>query len=199
MIGWLITVGIAGLLLSMKVGVQLKWESGTALLKVRVGQLRFALSTDKKPKNKKNKKTESKQTPANEPKKDKSSTKKWIKAFISHWRDVLQLIAKILRSPQIDFMQLRIIVGNKDPEKCAMQYGKLCAGLSAGLPVVEQLLPIKKKDVRVDCDFARAKNDIFAVAEATVRLYEILAIAVAGLLLLVRVYRDVKTNEKAVG
>ena len=199
MIGWLVTAAVLGLLLSAKVGVNLKWENGTALLKVRVGFLRFSLSTNKRTKRSRNKKNGDNQTIKKEAKEKKPAMKKWARAFLLRWRDVLLLLGKILRSPQLELLRLRITVGNKDPEKCAMQYGKLCAGLSAGLPFVEQQFSIRKKDIDVNCNFALLKNEIYAETEATVRIYEVLAIAVGVLLLLVRIYRDVKNNEKAVG
>ena len=197
MIGWLVAAGLLGLFLTLKVGVCLKWESGTALLKVRVGQLRFALSTQKKEKHRTNKKA-AKQS-GGEKKKSSSPVKKWVKAAISHWREVLQLVGKILRAPQLERLKIHITVGNKDPEKCAMQYGKLCAGLSVGLPMVEQILPIRRKDISVRCNFELAENETCAEAEATVRFYEVFAIVISGLLLLVRIYRSMKTNEKVVG
>lgn len=194
MIGWLVASAAAVLLLSMKVGVNLRWESGAAILKVRVGPVRFSLSTNQKIEKKKpaNNQTKSIKKP------DKSATKRWVKAVLAHWREFLQLIGKILRSPRLDLLSLQIKVGDKDPEKCAMQYGRLCAGLSAGLPFVKQILPIEKEEISVSCNFEQKKSEIFAEAEATVRVGEILGLAAAALLLLIRIYRHVKNNEKAV-
>lgn len=194
MIGWLAALAAVALLLSMKVGLNLRWESGTAILKVRVGPVRFSLSTSKK-----TKKTADDNTGKSIKKQNQPVTKKWVKAVLAHWREFLQLIGKILRAPQLDLLSLQIKVGDTDPEKCAMQYGRLCAGLSAGLPLVERVIPIQKKEIHVDCDFALHKSDIFAEAEATVRVAEIFALAAAALLLLVKIYRQVKNNEKAVG
>lgn len=194
MIGWLVTAAALGLLLSVKVGVDIRWESGTAALKIRIGAFRFSLSTRKK-----TKKTPEKQTAKTTKKPDKTVTKKWVKAVLSNWREFLQLIGKILAAPELDLLRIRIVVGDADPEKCAMQYGRLCAGLSAGLPFVKQILSVRKEEISVDCDFEQKKTDTFAEAEATVRVAQVLALAAAALLLLIRIYRQVKNNEKAVG
>ena len=194
MIGWFMTAAAFGLLLSMKVGVNLRWESGTAVLRIRVGTFRFSFST-----NKKTKKTVEDNTTKGVKKPDRPAAKRWVKAVITHWREFLQLIGKILRAPVLDLLRLQIKVGDADPEKCAMQYGKLCAGLSAGLPFIRQIVTVNKEEISVDCIFEQNKSDILAEAEATVRVAQILALAAAALLLLIRIYRQVKNNEKAVG
>lgn len=196
MIGWLLSAGVLALLLSLKAGVWLRWESGTALLKIRIGWLRFTLSAKKKGKADKNPASVQKSTA--EKKTEKTTLKKWISALISHWREVLQLLGKILKAPELQLLCLRVVVGGRDPEACALNYGRICAAVSAVLPALQSVFRINQQDIDVSVDFERNKTDLLCEAELTLRIYEILAIVVSGMLLLIKIYRHVKNCEKAV-
>ena len=194
MIGWVILLVLLALLLIMKAGVRLLWESGSAQLKVRIGFLRFSLSANEKKKptrnsERKNKSNQSKKNP---------SLNKWIRALVHHWRNVLDLVVTVLRMPKLDLFRLHVTIGGKDPEVCAMNYGRVCAGLSGFLPVLQQMIPIKKQDVQVACGFAQQENDIMAEIETTVRVYEILGLLCGSLGLIVKLYRHTKSLERAV-
>ena len=72
MIGWAIVLALLLLFLLLKVGVWFHWDSQSSLLKVRVGLLRFAISTDEKEsKQQKQKKNEK---PVKQKNKDYSAT-----------------------------------------------------------------------------------------------------------------------------
>ncbi len=196
MISWLIMGAALYLLLSMKVGVRLLWESNTATIKLRIGAFRFSFPTNEKKRNDKKKGTV---TPKPASRENSLDTKKWIQALLAHWQEALSLVAKILRTPNLDLLRLRVVVGGTDPEACAMQYGRLCAGLGAGLPLVQRLFSIKKQDIDVRCHFEKAETEILAEVELTVFVYEVLALLFAGLALLIKLYRHTKSTEKAVG
>ena len=214
MIGWAIVLALLVLFLLLKVGVWFHWDSQSSLLKVRVGLLRFAISTDEKEskqqKQKKNekpvkqKKTDvvaAKPSGQKEKKSKKGlspSMKSWIKALLAHWRDLLALIHKVLRSPTLDLLRIHLAVGGSDPEVCAMQYGKICAGFSAGLPVLQRLFRIKKQDIDVSCRFDLPKMEVMAEVEATVHIYEVFALVGTVLGLLIKIYLTKKSNDKAV-
>ena len=193
MIGGFITAAVLYLLLSMKTGVCLRWESGSAVLKVRIGAFRFSLSSNEK----KTPKNEAVSAPGGGDK-NRAPVKKWVRALLDNWRDVLALVSKILRTPKLDLLRIYVTVGGDDPEVCAMRYGQICAGFSAGLPLVQRLFSVGKQDIDVSCNFDRTGTDILGEIEATVRVYEILALLVSGLALLLKLYRHTKTSEKAV-
>lgn len=199
MIGWVITAAVLSLLLFMKVGVWLHWESGTAVLKLRIGLLRFNLSTDNKKPAKIKQSTDKKDVAkAEKPAGKAPMLKKWLRALVYHWREVLHFVARILRSPKLELLRLHVAVGGMDPEICAMRYGKICAGLSAAMPVVQSLFAIKKQDMDVSCCFEKKNTELLAETELTVRVYEVLCLLFGGLVLLIRLYRHTKTLEKAV-
>lgn len=194
MIGWIFTAAALYLLLSMKAGVRLLWKSGTATLKIRIGMFRFSVSTREKRSDKRSGATASKA----EISKKKRSVKKWVSALLSNWREVLRLVARILRTPKLDLLRLHMTVGGSDAEICAMNYGRICGALSAGLPLVQRIFIVKKQDIDVSCDFSRQETDILAEVEATVHVYEVVALLFSGLALLIKLYRHTKSTEKAV-
>lgn len=199
MTGWLIALVILALFLLLKVGVFFHWDSQTSVLKMRVGLFRFSLSTDeKKPKKKKDQKSK-KQVPSasqqKEKKSDKTNLKKWIKVLLAHWTDLLALLGKVLTSPTLDLLRLYIAVAGDDAE---LQYGKYCAGLSAGLPVLHNTFRVKKQDIQIACRYEIPKTQIMAEAEATIQIYEVFALVGSALGLLVKLFLTKKRNDKAV-
>ena len=199
MIGWLIALAVLGLFLLLKVGVFFHWDSETSLLKVRVGLFRFSLSTDEKKPKKENEVKSEKQpvSPAKETKSksDKTNLKKWVKALLAHWTDLFSFLGKVLQSPSLDLLRLYIAVAGDDAE---LQYGKYCAGLSAGLPVLHNTFQIKKQDIQIACRYEIPKTQIMAEVEATVRIYEVFALVGSALGLLVKIFLTKKRNDKAV-
>jgi len=202
--GWAIAIVLVILILRLKVGVRFRWDSGDSLLKVRVGMLRFSLPAGK---DKSDRKTKvSHKTPPSEPtiptqKKKKGlspSLKSWLKALLACWRELLALIGKVLKSPTLDLLRLHMMVGGGDPEVCAMNYGKICAGLSAGLPVLQRVFRVRKQDIDITCRYDLKKTETLAEVEATVMIYEIFALIGAVLVLLVKIYITKKQNDKAV-
>lgn len=199
MIGWLIALAVLVLFLLLKVGVFLHWDSEASVLKVRVGLFRFSLSTDEK-KGKKKKQTKKDTKPASPAKakgekNDKTNLKKWIKALLAHWTDLFSLLGKVLTSPALDLLRLYIAVAGEDAE---LQYGKYCAGLSAGLPVLHNTFCVKKQDIQIACRYEIPKTQIMAEVEATVRIYEVFALVGSALGLLVKIFLTKKRNDKAV-
>ena len=210
MIGWLVVLILLAVFLFLKVGVRIQWDSNTLVLKIRVGVFRFVLSTDekkkkaKKPKKAKKSKvkqagpeTSSQQT--NNQKKEMKpmspSLKSWIRAVLECWRELLSLVGKVLRSPTLDLLRLHLAVGGNDTE---MMYGKICAALGAGLPVLYRVFRVKKEDIQVTCRYDLPKIQITAEVEATVMIYEVFALVGTVIGLLLKIYLTKKRNDKAV-
>jgi len=195
MIGWLIALALIGLFLITKVGVRFHWDSGSSVLKIRVGLIRFSLPTKEEPEQAAPKPVK---TAAPRKKGLSPMLKKWLKALWENRDSLLRLIGNVLRSPVLDLLRLRIAVGSSDPAACALTYGRVCAGVSAGLPVLQNTFRIKKQDIDVSCRFDLPKMEIMAEVEATVRVYEVFAILGAALGLLLKLYRSTKSTQKAV-
>ena len=206
MIGWLIALAALLLFLLLKVGVRILWDSESLILKIRVGLLRFALSSDKKSKKKKTEKKKQEKKPEStvrqqdtEQKKRRKvaspSMKSWLMALFERRSELLSLIGKVLMSPTLDLLRLHIAVGGGDAE---MTYGKICAGMGAGLPVLYNTFRVKKDDIQVVCRCDLPKVVILAEIETTVRIGEIFSLIGTVIGLLVKIYLTKKRNDKAV-
>ena len=79
-----------------------------------------------------------------------------------------------------------------------IEYGKYCAALSAGLPILHNTFRVQKQDVQIACRYEIPKTQIMAEAEATLRIFEIFALVGCTLGLLVKVFLSKKRNDKAV-
>lgn len=208
MTGWLIALGILLLFLLLKVGVRFRWESSESILKIRIGLLRFSLPTNEKEKKPKKKKPDKKQdkTPKSSASEGKKKEKKglspamksWIRSVLDHWRELFALIGRVLTMPTLDLLRIRIAVAGGEPDACAMKYGKICAGLSAGLPVVYNTFRVRKQDIDVSCRFDLPKMEIMAEVEATVHIYEVFALIGVVIGLLLKLYLTKKNYDKAV-
>ena len=206
MIGWLIALVVFLLLLLLKVGVRILWDSESLLLKIRVGLLRFSLSSEKKSKKKKTKKKKQEKKPEQtaqpqgvkqkkEQKGMSPSLKSWLIALLERRGELLSMIGKVLTSPTLDILRLHIAVGGGDPE---MTYGKICAGMGAGLPLLYNTFRVKKDDIQVVCRYDLSKVVIMAEVEATIRIGEVIALVGTVIGLLVKIYLTKKRNDKAV-
>lgn len=206
MIGWLIALVVFLLLLLLKVGVRILWDSESLLLKIRVGLLRFSLSSEKKSKKKKTKKKKQEKKPEQtaqpqgvkqkkEQKGMSPSLKSWLIALLERRGELLSMIGKVLTSPTLDILRLHIAVGGGDPE---MTYGKICAGMGAGLPLLYNTFRVKKDDIQVVCRYDLSKVVIMAEVEATIRIGEVFALVGTVIGLLVKIYLTKKRNDKAV-
>ncbi len=191
MIGWLIAAVLLAGLLMTKLGVRLSWKDNTFSWKVRVALLRFSLSGHKK--------IESEPKPKKKKKSPKQAEK--IKTYLNlvkiHWQDILEIIKRVVRAPVLERLFVNIQAGGKDPEVCAMTYGRICAGISSVLPVISHVFTIKKQQIQVDCRFDLLKTEISAEGEIILRVYEAISLAVFLLGKFIKI-RSTMNNQKAV-
>lgn len=192
---WLIILLVLFLLAILKIGIRFSWEDEEARLQILVWKSRISL-----PKEKSKEKTE---VPAVETKSVKGSEgtgggKAWAMAALDHWQEILALVGRVLRTPTLDLLCIHVTVSSPDPAACALTYGRIWAAVGTILPVLERTFQVKRQDVQVQCDYEREKTAFLFRTEITVRIYEIVFLAAAGLRLFLRVYREIKNKKKAV-
>ncbi len=183
MTGWLIALTLLVLFLLLKVGVAVTYATA-AVIKLRIGLFRFSL-----PKTREKPRVQSSAAPKQRKKGLSPTLKKWLLSLWQNREDVLSLIARVLRSPTIDLLHLRLQVPD------ALTYGQICAGLSAGLPLLTNTFTVKKQELDVSFRPELSKLDIEVRVEATLRIYEIFALLGVALRLLWNLYQ---TTKKAV-
>ena len=204
---WLLVLACLALLAAAKVGVHVSYLEKKLRLDLLISKFRLTLlgGEPKKPKRQKKRRTSEektqkpkKQKAAKTPKEGKPNLKPWLQAVQTYWRELLELVGRVLTSPTLDVLKLQILVGGKDAEACAMTYGRICAVVGSVLPVVENTFGIRKRQIDVRCCFDRENLDISAEAAITIRIYEIFALAFAMLGLGLKLLLAAKNNKKAV-
>ena len=201
---WMIVLAILAVLAMIKVGVHVSYEEKMLRLELLISKFKIVLLGDHKPK--KPKKEKQKKAPKeSKPKKTPSQKKKgkllenpWILAVWDYLQDILDVIGRVLRSPTLDVLRLELWVGGGDSEKCAMNYGRICAILSGVLPMVENTFGIRKRQINVWCCYDRDSIDISAETAITVKLYEVFALVFAILGLGIKILLQARKYKKAV-
>ncbi len=192
MIGWLIAASVAVLLLHTKAGLLLSWKDNMFTWKIRMGPFLFRLPEEQQ----KQKTVRTKQKT--------EKTKKWARIhnvfpiIKTHWRELLELIDRVLRAPCMQRLRLNVFVGGSDPEECAMNYGRICAIISAVLPVVKHTFEIKKEQVDVFCCYEQPTTTVAAEALIILRFGELIVLMAAVLRQLLLIRKSIPTTKKAV-
>ena len=182
---WLLVLACLALLAAAKVGVHVYYREKKLRLDLLISKFRFTLlgRERKKPKGQKKRQTpkEKMQKPKAQkvPKEGKPELKPWLQAVQTYWRELLELVGRVLTSPTLDVLKLQILVGGKDA-------------------VVENTFGIRKRQIDVRCCFDRDTLDVTAEAAITIRIYEIFALAFSLLGLGLKLFLAAKNSKKAV-
>ena len=199
MIAILIICLVLFLIAVMKVGVRLTYLNQEFDYKVRLGFFRVSVSDQKKKESMP--KDQTKDIPEKEKKsKEERSAliKSWMKTIWHHKEEVMEVVRKVFRAPVLDKLIVHMVVGASDPDVCAMKYGKYNAAAGTLLPIVENVFGIRKREILIGCDFFQDQDHIEASAEITIRVYQLVSIAIAGLKLLIKLSKTQKIKYKAV-
>lgn len=175
--GWLIALAVVAALLWIPLGVSAAYDEGGAVLKLVLGFLRFQLYPGK-PKKKKvtQKKPEKpKQQAGKEPTPKQEKKGGSVSDFFPLLDVVLEFLSDIRRKLRVDLLELRFCMAGDDPADLGIQYGRAVAAVSALDPQLERLFVIKKKNIRVECDFAGEKSQVWANVRLTITVGRILS------------------------
>ncbi len=196
MIWWIALVAVLAVLAFLKVGAFVRYDETGASVKLVVGPLTIKLRSNEQ-KGQKAQKKKGRAGSQGTQKRRSSKGKLWIKAVLQNWSEIFQLIGRILSSPVLDSLSVKISVGGDDPAACAITYGRVCAAVSTLLPVVEATFSVKKQQIDISYDFEDTKMRMEAEASATLRVYELLALGVSALKLISNMYSFVKSNNES--
>ena len=204
MLLWIILAVIAALvclLLSMKVGARVIFGP-TVQAWVKVGPVMIQVypmpeKKKKKPKKEKKGKKEQEQQKAEKEKRNITFDAVWqlANALIEPALDAMD---RVRRGLHIRRLNLRLIISDPNPAAAAQRYGKLNAVLWPLIAVVENLVTVERRDVRLDLDFASHKSSIEGELLITMRVYHGVCILLAdGLKLLRPVLQFMKMTKPA--
>lgn len=193
----LIVLLILILLGLLKVGVQIVYD-GELRVQLLIWKLRISLPKEKKSKKKPEKPAEVEQKAPKQKKQKNPAVKAWLQAALAHWQDILTLMGKALHMPRLDPLILHVTAGGPDPAACALNYGRAWAVLGSVLPLLENSFRMGRRDVGVQCGEDRDAFSFYVQTALSVRIYEILLLGILGLKVLLQIYQEYKSIEKAV-
>lgn len=73
-----------------------------------------------------------------------------------------QTAAKILRAITVDRLQLRLLVAMEEPADTALLYARLCGVVYPAVATLERIMPIRRRDVRVEPGFLQTQGRVTA-------------------------------------
>lgn len=195
--GWLIALAVLVALAVLPIGVRVCYDREGFFLWLLAGPLRWQLLPGKKKeKAKENKKkaskTEKKAPSKPEEKQEGGSIRDF---FPLVWR-VLDFLGDLRRKLRVNRLEARVTLAGGDPCDLALNYGKAVTAMSALDPQLERLFVIKKKNIRIECDFVRDEPVIWARADLTVTVARILSMGVRHGLRILREYLNIMKMRK---
>lgn len=195
----LIVAAVLTLIAWIKCSIQILYDEEKLLVELRCLGIRYCLvGGKKKPPKKKKKKCSKESLQPKQPVAQQPEKKINFRPYLPYWREILELIGRILTAPTIDLLRFEAEAGGKDAADCAMDYGRLWAAAGTVLPVVETIFQVEKREISILCNYEKSSVEICAEVRLSLRIYEILALAWAALLFLLRLRREMNNQEKAV-
>lgn len=175
--GWLIAIGAIALIAICPLGVCVIYGETGFLAWLLIGPFRISVYSDKKKKRDKA-----------EPKKEKTARKKGASSAetskkggsLTDFFPIVQLLLALLgdfrRKIRVRNLELQLVLAGDDPCDLAVNYGKAWAAAGSLISILEQAFVIKKRDIRVDCDFTTTKTKVYARLDITITLGRLLSL-----------------------
>ncbi len=173
--GYVITLVILILLAILPLGVSARYDGGGAVLLITAGPVRYRLLSGKKEKKEAKKKQSASAAPSGE---EKGGD---LMDFLPMVEHVLELLGAFRRKLRVTRLCCNVVLAGDDPCDLAVNYGKAWAALGSLWPRLEALFVIKKRDVKLQCDFEATKTLVTARLDVSITLGRLLAlVAVHG-------------------
>lgn len=177
--GWLIALGILAGLAVLPLGISALYDSDGAVIRVVAGPLKIKVFPLKKKGKRKPKAQKKQDVPEKQPAKTKQTPKKSggsVKDFFPIVSRVLEFLADFRRKLRVDCLVLNLVLAGDDPCDLATNYGKACEALGGLWPMLEENFVIKKRDVKIQCDFEASQTLITARLDVTITIGRLIAL-----------------------
>ena len=174
MIGVLIALAAICLLGFLPIGVRLSYDENGGFVWLKLGFVKIKLypqdakeqkAKQGKKSNKKARKSENKTKGGN------------LTDFLPIARIVFDFLSDFRRRLWVQNLYLRLTLAGDDPCDLAVHYGQAWGALGNLIPLLDQYVKIKKRDLCIDCDFSAEKTIIVAHADILITLGRFLVIA----------------------
>lgn len=90
----------------------------------------------------------------------------------------LSAMGQFRRVLRVDRFLLDCAIATGDAAKTAMAYGAAAAGAGMFLPLLEENLRVRKKDIQVICDFEGTESKIFLEVQVSALVFQLLIIGI---------------------
>lgn len=214
--GWWIALGILVLLAIIPLGVLVKYDEDGPVVKIVAGLIRFTIFPRKKKEKNPEKEKPSQQAdptedapaqpaaskppqqkpPANEkPVKEKKGGS--LLDFLPLVEVALNMVGELLgRTLHVDLLEVNLVMAGDDPCDLATNYGRANAALGNLWPRLEEMLTIKKRDVKIQCDFTSSETLISARLQLTVTLGRLVSLLVRYGFRALKEYLKIRKKQK---
>ena len=203
MTGWLIALGIVLVIILiplLPVGMLVIYNKEGLQLFVHIWFLKFPLDIFKSTKKDEGKTSESESglkkftSRAKKAITDKEGGK--ISEFMPLLDAALKLLADLRRKIYVKNLSLNLILGGEDACELALNYGRAWAAVGNLIPLLEQILKIKKRDVQVNCDFTSASTKIYARIQISISLWRLIHLVAKYGIPVYREYEEIINNNE---
>ena len=164
----------------LPVGVDAAYADETFSLAARIGPFRLRLlpkPPDAKPKKKKPQKPKKEKPKKEKPK--KKSAPPDIRTILALAKLGLQALNRFRQRLRVQLLRLVFVSGAPDPYDTALAFGYVNAALGALTPLTERALRIDERDIQTGVDFQAGQPRIDARIVCTIRIGQIVVIALA--------------------
>ena len=181
--GWLITLAVLAALAWLPLGATVRYDSAGLVVKIIAGPARIQLLPRKKAEKKeKPQKKKADAKPKAAPTKKEAAEKEEkggpITDFLPLVKTALDFLNAFRKKLRVNHLYIDLILAGDDPCDLALNYGKANAAMGNLLPQLERCFVIRKRDIRVGCDFTISTTLILARGDLTITLGRLLAILV---------------------
>ena len=177
--GWLIALGILILIGFMPVGVRARYNSEGIRVILLAGPVRLTLvpakKKEKKPeKEKKKAPTKEEKLPTDPPPAPKPEKKKEsggpVTDFLPLVKVALDFVGEFITRLRFDNLELKLIMAGDDKCALATNYGRAWAAMGNLLPLLDNVLNIKKRNLEIECDFVASETTVIVAADITITI-----------------------------
>ena len=168
---------VLALLLAMPVGVLADFRDQVTV-RIQVGFLRFTVYPEKKkgkPKGEKKQKKPEKASKAKEESREEKPgpTPRQILYSIEKLLPVVfRALGRVGRRLRIDPLEVHAVFAGEDPADVAILYGRCQALTAALLPLVEETVTVRHRDIRLETDFQGERTAISGRVGARLRVWD---------------------------
>lgn len=175
--GWLIALAVLFLLGCLPLGVKGIYDTSGFLAQLLIGPVKLPLYPGKEKKEKKEQPQEKPAAPVKkEPAKEEEKKGGSWTDFLAFIPLALDLLDDLRLKMRIKRLEMHLYMAGGDPCDLAINYGKAWAYVESVMPLLEQVFVIKKRDIRVSCDFTECETTVYVRADATITLARLLGL-----------------------